>query len=295
MLQKSKSKKVWQLKYLLLVPMVLGMLLYTSCELESKTKDELLNNSNLKTSTEITYATVDEAPVFPGCEDAEDKRTCFNKMIQQHISKNFSYPKEAKIAGIEGRVNVIFMIDEDGNVNDLRMRGPNGLLENEVERIINKLPKMKPAIQDGNVVAIPFSIPIVFKLDSSEYISEKSEEYILGEDVPFAVIDQVPIFPGCENAAEKRACFNDQIQKHISKNFSYPIEAQKAGIQGRVSVMFVITAEGTVENIQMRGPHKLLEDEVERIIKKLPDMSPGINKGVAVNMPYSIPVNFKLQ
>ena len=229
MLQKSKSKKVaLAVKvFSCLVPLVLGMLLYTSCELESKTEDERLNKSSLKTTTEIPFATVDEVPVFPGCEDVEDKRICFNNMMQQHISKHFSYPKEAQTAGIEGRVNVMFRINEQGSVDDLKMKGSNILLEKEVERIINKLPKMQPAFHNGNVVAIPYSIPVVFKLESNDYLSEESKAINLGEDVPFGIVDEVPIFPGCENAADKRACFNDKMQLHISKNFNYPIRHKK--------------------------------------------------------------------
>ncbi|WP_419213689.1 TonB family protein [Maribacter sp. X9] len=294
MLQKSKSKKVWQLKYLLLVPMVLGMLFYTSCDLESKTEDELLNKSSLKTTTEIAFAKVDEVPVFPGCEDVEDKRICFNNMMQQHISKHFSYPKEAQTAGIEGRVNVMFRINEQGHVDDLKMRGSNILLENEVERIINRLPKMQPALHKGNVVAIPYSIPVVFKLESNDYPSEESKAINLAEDVPFGLVAEVPVFPGCESAADKRACFNDKIQLHISKNFSYPMEAQKAGIQGRVSVMFKIDSNGLVQNIESKGTNKLLTDEVERIIQRLPQMSSGKSEGKNVNVVYSIPVDFKL-
>ncbi len=59
-------------------------------------------------------------------------------------------------------------------------------------------------------------------------------------DVPFAVIEDVPIFPGCENEKDKRACFNSMMQKHIGKNFRYPEIAQEMGVQGRVNVMFVI-------------------------------------------------------
>ena len=57
----------------------------------------------------------------------------------------------------------------------------------------------------------------------------------------------------------------------------------------------MISSEGTIENIKMRGPDKLLEDEVERIIKRLPQMTPGKQSGKAVNVPFSIPVQFKLQ
>jgi periplasmic protein TonB len=114
-------------------------------------------------------------------------------------------------------------------------------------------------------------------------------------DVPFAVIEDVPIFPGCENEKDKRACFNSMMQKHISKNFRYPEIAQEMGVQGRVSVMFVIQKDGSIGNIRMRGPDKNLEQEAERIISKLPKMTPGKQRGRAVRVPFSIPITFKLQ
>jgi len=141
-----------------------------------------------------------------------------------------------------------------------------------------------------NIVRNPIEIGVLEESDNS--VTSRKERT---ETFSFASIEHVPIFPGCENVDDKRSCFNDKIQLHISKNFRYPMEAQEAGIQGRVSVMFTISSIGTIENINMRGPDKLLEDEVERIIKKLPKMIPGKNKGVAVNVPFSIPVTFKLQ
>lgn len=121
------------------------------------------------------------------------------------------------------------------------------------------------------------------------------EEEFEDVDVPFAVIEDVPIFPGCENESDKRACFNSMIQKHIGKNFRYPEIAQEMGIQGRVSVMFVIQKDGSIGNIRMRGPDKNLEKEAARIIGKLPKMTPGKQRGRAVRVPFSIPINFKLQ
>lgn len=114
-------------------------------------------------------------------------------------------------------------------------------------------------------------------------------------DVPFAVIEDVPVFPGCENEKDKRACFNSMMQKHIGKNFRYPEIAQEMGIQGRVSVMFVIQKDGSIGNIRMRGPDKNLEAEAKRIIEKLPKMTPGKQRGRAVRVPFSIPITFKLQ
>ncbi len=121
---------------------------------------------------------------------------------------------------------------------------------------------------------------------------EEIEEDI---DVPFSVIEDVPIFPGCEGAGDKRACFNEMMQKHIRKNFRYPEIAQEMGIQGRVSVMFTIQKDGSIGNIRMRGPDKNLEAEARRIIERLPKMTPGKQRGRAVRVPFSIPIMFKLQ
>lgn len=114
-------------------------------------------------------------------------------------------------------------------------------------------------------------------------------------DVPFSVIEDVPVFPGCENESNKRACFNKMMQKHISKNFRYPEIAQEMGVQGRVNVMFVIQKDGSIGNVRMRGPDKNLEKEAARIIAKLPKMTPGKQRGRAVRVPFSIPITFKLQ
>ncbi|MEL6304124.1 MAG: energy transducer TonB [Bacteroidota bacterium] len=115
------------------------------------------------------------------------------------------------------------------------------------------------------------------------------------EEVPFSVIEDVPVFPGCENAKDQRQCFQEMMQKHVRKNFKYPELAQEMGLQGRVSVLFVIQKDGTIGNVRMRGPHKSLEKEASRIISKLPRMTPGKQRGNPVKVPFAIPIVFKLQ
>ena len=115
--------------------------------------------------------------------------------------------------------------------------------------------------------------------------------------VPFSIIEDAPIFPGCEKVvkSKRKKCFQDQINKHIRKNFRYPVIAQEMGIQGRVYVNFIISKDGSISDIIMRGPDKNLEKEAARIISKLPTMTPGKQRGEAVRVPFSIPINFKLQ
>ena len=123
---------------------------------------------------------------------------------------------------------------------------------------------------------------------------EEEEEDV---DVPFAVIEDVPIFPGCEGVAksERRNCFQEKMNKHIVRNFRYPEIAQEMGIQGRVYVNFIISKDGSITSIRMRGPDKNLEKEAEWIISKLPKMTPGKQRGRAVRVPFSIPITFRLQ
>jgi len=135
--------------------------------------------------------------------------------------------------------------------------------------------------------------------DQDEIIIEEIEveEEFEDIDVPFAVIEDVPIFPGCESVAksQRRTCFQDKINQHIRRNFRYPEIAQEMGIQGRVYVNFIIAKDGSITNIRMRGPDKNLENEAQRIISRLPQMTPGKQRGRAVRVPFSIPITFRLQ
>jgi len=122
-------------------------------------------------------------------------------------------------------------------------------------------------------------------------VAEVEEDVV----VPFAVIEYVPVFPGCEDLqtqAERKECFNEKVQEHIKKNFKYPASALEMGITGRVYLQFVIDSKGHVSNIQKRGPDKLLEKEAVRIIASLPKVKPGEQRGKPVSVKYSIPINF---
>ena len=134
--------------------------------------------------------------------------------------------------------------------------------------------------------------------DQEEVVEEVEVlEEEIDVDVPFAIIEDVPLFPGCERVpkSDRRKCFQEQIQKHISKNFRYPEIAQEMGIQGRVFVQFMIGKDGNISGIRTRGPDKNLEKEANRIISKLPRMTPGKQRGRPVRVPFSIPITFRLQ
>ncbi|SHI30045.1 energy transducer TonB [Algibacter luteus] len=117
---------------------------------------------------QVAFAIIEDVPVFPGCEGLSKQGTkdCFQKKIQEHVGKNFTYPQTALDLGIQGRVSVVFVIDKSGHITNIRSRGPDKILQQEAERIIGKLPKMKPGKQRGMPVKVAYAVPIFFKLDT---------------------------------------------------------------------------------------------------------------------------------
>ena len=110
----------------------------------------------------------------------------------------------------------------------------------------------------------------------------------------FDKIEEVPVYPGCEKAKNKRSCANTKIQEHIIRNFRYPKEAQKKKIQGKVYVQFYVGVGGYIDNIRVRARHEILEKEAKRIISLLPRFVPGKIGGEAVRVPMSVPITFRL-
>ena len=131
-------------------------------------------------------------------------------------------------------------------------------------------------------------------------IFEQPEE-IIEEPEIFTIVEDMPVFPGCEGAgskAEMEQCTNIEIQKFIGKNTKYPAMARDAGVSGRVFVRYMIDENGKVRDITIvRGVPggKSLEKESMRVIGELPKMKPGKQRGKAVRVQYTVPVNFKLQ
>lgn len=169
---------------------------------------------------------------------------------------------------------------------------PPPAIVSEDLKIVADVAEIEETIIESTEVSQSDAIEAVATVEEVE-VEEVEEEII----VPFAVIENVPVFPGCENGtkAEKIACFEKSIQEHVKKNFVYPETAMELGMEGKVYVLFAIDKNGHVSSIRSRGPDKILEEEAERIIGLLPKMVPGKQRGRAVKMPYSIPISFVLR
>lgn len=105
------------------------------------------------------------------------------------------------------------------------------------------------------------------------------------QDPIFVVVEKMPVFPGGEQ----------EMLRYIAKNLKYPVEAQTKKEQGRVIISFTINKEGKiVDPVIVRGVSPSLNAEAVRIIKSMPDWTPGMQKEKKVNVKYTIPILFKL-
>jgi protein TonB len=95
-------------------------------------------------------------PDFPGGEDA----------LNAYLSKNIKYPKQANENGVQGRVVLQFVVNEDGDISDIKVvRGIGSGCDQEAMRVVNSMPKWKPGKQNGKAVKVSFSLPILFELE----------------------------------------------------------------------------------------------------------------------------------
>lgn len=102
----------------------------------------------------------------------------------------------------------------------------------------------------------------------------------------FMVVEEMPQFPGGQ----------DGLRNYLTTNIKYPHAAMEQGLQGRVYVQFVINTEGQTEEIKiLREAHPLLDNEAYRVVAEMPRWKPGMQKGRAVRVSYTVPVNFVLQ
>ncbi len=116
-------------------------------------------NKNTLTLKEI-------APVWPGCEGKSGSGidACFKQKLAQHIGKNFKYPSEAYKKNVQGKVIVVFYVNEQGTVDIKSVTGASKLLQDEARRNIMSMPKMaKSGMMGGKPRAIKYTVPITFK------------------------------------------------------------------------------------------------------------------------------------
>lgn len=131
----------------------------------------------------------------------------------------------------------------------------------------------------------------------SEVVVAEEPEFPHDQDDPLPFAEVMPVFAGCETlpAGEQAACTQTKLVEFLSKHMQYPLEAVERALQGVVYVRFVVERDGSVSNIEvLRTPDPLLSKAAVDIIRKLPNYTPGKQRGETVRVKMTLPVRFKL-
>ncbi len=215
-------------------------------------------------SSKTAPKSVDAQPEFPGGMDA----------LIKFLGENTRYPAAAKAANAEGTVIVKFTVKTDGSLTEVAQANNSNPLHPdlvaEAIRVVQSMPKWKPAVKEGKVLNAEYTLPIKFKLDGPKELNE---------------VDAVPEYPGGQ----------PELYKLLTTNIKYPEEAQKTGVEGLVVITFVVEKDGSLSTFEsVKSPRQDLSDEVIRVLKISPNWKPAMKDGKPVKVKFTLPFKFKL-
>jgi len=192
------------------------------------------DTDNKEYNTEQVFVIVEEMPRFNGGDPAVEFR--------KYIAMNLRYPALAAQKGIAGRVIVQFVVTGEGDVTDARVAaGVDPLLDNEALRVVLSSPARTPGKQKGTAVKVFYTFPINFVIQQRQPEQPVTMEK---KDEVFFIVEEMPRFNGGDPAVEFR--------KFIAENLVYPQEAARDTVSGRVVAQFVVSAEGTVRDVEIK-------------------------------------------
>lgn len=151
---------------------------------------------------------------------------------------------------------------------------PPKVKSNEIEIVPDDKKIIEPDNKDEKKVVVP---------DLGKFkVDEKIEE------------DETPSF-GAEKMPEYKGGLK-KLFKYLTDNIKYPDDARRAGIEGKVHVQFVVNKKGEIKDVKiLRGVNKWLDEEAIRVVKGMPNWTPGKQHGKPVSVYYTLPINFKLK
>lgn len=118
---------------------------------------------------DVPFISIEEAPVFMGCEglSKEENKKCFDKQMNKFIQRNFDTELANELGLNSGKHKIYtqFIIDQKGEVVDIKIRAPHPKLKSETLQTIQKLPKFKPGKQNNRFVKVRYTLPITFRVD----------------------------------------------------------------------------------------------------------------------------------
>lgn len=239
----------------------------------------MVSESKTTAQNDQVFTFVEQQPEFPGGLEK----------LFEFLGKNMKYPAAAKNANLEGNVIAQFIVTKEGKITDVQIvKGLSPETDAEAKRVISLMPDWAPGKQDGKPLHVKYTLPVRFSLNAAtpkETKNQTTPQNNPNEPI-FTFVEQQPTFPG---GIEKMYSF-------LGKTIKYPQAAAKANLKGNVIAQFIVTKTGKIiepEILKSLSPEA--DVEVLRVIKLMPNWTPGKQNDRLVNVKYTLPIRFSLE
>lgn len=238
------------------------------------------------TSSVVENVIIDGEPNYPAGSDS----------FYDLLSRRVKMPEAATQKGIQGNVELSFVVGLQGNLSDFEIQKSLGFgCDEEAIRVVKSLGNWSAAQKNGQAFVSKKTILVAFGVPQSvELYTEQVKQELpepprevmrVQEEEIYTTVEQYPEFPG--GMAE--------YVKYIEKNLIYPEDAKIKKLEGNVYVQFMVFTDGNANNFQiLKSLGSGTDEEAIRVLKSVPRWKPGNQSGKAVPSRLTIPVNFKL-
>jgi TonB family protein len=222
------------------------------------------------------YTYVEQMPEFPGGREA----------MMKHIQSNTKYPALALRNQVEGRVFVSFVVKPDGSVSDVKLlKGIGSGCDEEAVRVINSMPIWTPGKQNGRTVAVSYTVPVTFTVNSlpASGAATTPPAPVVPEDKVYTYVEQMPTIPGAPSMVS--------ISTALQAAVVLPAEVREGKSEGQVFVNFVVRPDGSTSDAKVvRSLCSTCDQAALAAVKALPHLTPGKQNGKTVTVQMTIPV-----
>lgn len=305
MMTKQKTRPKALLRYLMLapLPLLIGMAMSRTPEpLEAQIAlPEIVSDS--------IPAKVDVMPMYAAAEcqslqDQAEKEKCAMTALAKYLGAQLRYPESARKQNIQGMVVVSFVVDENGLPAQVKVvKDVGGGCGTEAMRVLETT-RWTPGMHQGKPVKVEMKLPVAFRLPeeapkkTEPVPAQEKDTPVSAADEIFTVVEEMPLFPGCESvkdAEERRNCSNQKLFEFIGRQLKYPEQARADSIQGMAVVEFIIDKTGAVKDAKIiRDLAGGCGEEALRVVNLMPKWTPGKQRGQLVNVQFRLPLQFKL-
>ncbi|MCA8832329.1 TonB family protein [Hymenobacter pini] len=230
---------------------------------EGKVVEEVVENK--------VYTYVEQMPVFPGGQE----------YLVKYVQASLRYPAAAVANKVEGRVFVRFVVQPTGQVDNVEViKGLGAGCDEEAARVIKALPTFEPGKQNGRLVAVQHTLPVMFSLDSTPGAPGVAIPPLptlpKPEDKVYTYVEQMPTLAGTTEAT---------IASALQAAVVLPAEVVKGDTEGRVYLSFVVNRDGRTDEAKvLRGLCTACDAAALAAVAKLPRLEPGRQNGKPVRV-----------